>query len=221
MSPVLVAGDIFIFVSFNSSAMSDNSISEKESLQIIQEMILKARNHFTENGHLYLIWGWVILFCSIAHFVLHYFMHVAGFSKIWILTWLVLAYQVYYISRRKREARVRSHTDSVVGLIWSAFAVALFLCGFAIIYVSGIRGASVYAVLYPVFLALYGIPTFLSGAVLKVAPLKWGGVGCWILSVCSVFIPADFQILLLGVAAIIAWIIPGYWLQQYHKKVNS
>lgn len=201
--------------------MPDKPINEIESFQIIQEMIQKARNHFTENGHLYLIWGWVILFCSIAHFILDHFYHFPGFDRVWLLTWVVLIYQFYYIYKKRKQERARTYTDKLVGYVWMAFGLALFLCAFAVVYVSRESGVKVFGVLYPVFLALYGIPTFLSGVILKVPPLQRGGLYCWALSLISIFLPSDFQILLLGAAAIVAWIIPGFWLQRYHKSLNA
>jgi len=70
-------------------------------------------------------------------------------------------------------------------------------------------------------LVLYGMPTFLSGIILKFRPLIWGGIGCWLLSLVSMFIPFEFYMLLLGAGVIIAWIIPGYLLQSKYKKQNA
>ena len=49
---------------------NDESFTHTDSLTIIQAMINKAKDQFSENGHLYLLWGWVILICSIGHFLL-------------------------------------------------------------------------------------------------------------------------------------------------------
>ena len=43
------------------SAMQEQEFSPQQSLNLIESMINKARNRFSENGHLYLLWGWVIL----------------------------------------------------------------------------------------------------------------------------------------------------------------
>ena len=50
--------------------MQEENISGKESLAIIESMINKAKNQFSENGHLYLLWGWAVFVCSIAQFIL-------------------------------------------------------------------------------------------------------------------------------------------------------
>ena len=42
--------------------------SPQEALQLIHTMNNKAQNRFGENGNVYLLWGWVILACSILHY---------------------------------------------------------------------------------------------------------------------------------------------------------
>jgi hypothetical protein len=81
----------------------------------------------------------------------------------------------------------------------------------------GIQSKS-YEMIDPMLLVLYGMPTFLSGIILKFKPLIIGGICCWILSVLSAFIPAEYQLLLIAAAVISAWIIPGYLLKANFKK---
>jgi low temperature requirement protein LtrA len=42
-----------------------------------------------------------------------------------------------------------------------------------------------------------------------------------VLSAISAFVNNDFQLLLLGLAVIIAWIIPGYILQNKYRKQSA
>ena len=43
--------------------------NEQNSLALIQSMINKAKNNFSESGTLYLVWGIVVFICSIIQFV--------------------------------------------------------------------------------------------------------------------------------------------------------
>ena len=72
----------------------------------------------------------------------------------------------------------------------------------------------------PLLLIFYGLPTFLSGAVLKFSPLMIGGICCWILAIISTFIGHEFQLILIAVAVIAAWLIPGYLLKAKFKKAH-
>lgn len=70
-------------------------------------------------------------------------------------------------------------------------------------------------------LVLYGMPTILSGVILKFRPLIIGGFICWALVVVSIFIPVEYHLLLIAIAVIAAWIIPGYMLQNLYGRQNN
>jgi hypothetical protein len=135
-----------------------------------------------------------------------------------MVTWLVVLYQFFYLFKSKKTERVKTYTDDIMGFVWLSFVVTMFLMGFIMA-----RGLAHQASQFinPVFLALYGIPTFLSGIILRFRPLITGGVCCWGLSVAATFIPYEYQLLLVSAAMLVAWIIPGYLLKAKFKKVNS
>lgn len=194
--------------------MQEENISEKESLQIIESMINKAKNQFSENGHLYLLWGWTVLICSLSQFILMYFVNFEKHYLVWLATWLVFFYQIFYLRKERRRQIVRTYTDSIIGFVWITFVILMFLFGFLF---GRVMGEDYYYFMYPGFLALYGMPTFLSGIILRFKPLVIGGICCWILSIVSAYTPADFQLLLIPVAMIAAWIIPGYRMKAKYK----
>ena len=201
-----------------STDHSEEQFSPQQSFAVIQTMIETAKNQFRETGHLYLLWGWVVFICSVAQFILLSVFHYQYHYMVWTLTWLVFIYQVIYIIRRKRKERVRTYTDNIIGFVWIVFAILMLLFGV----VFGIQlGENYYKVISPGFLALYGMPTFLSGIILRFKPLIIGGIGCWLLSILCVYIPYDYQLLLVSVAMLIAWIIPGFKLRAKYKKVNA
>lgn len=194
--------------------MEQPEFSTQNSLQLIESMINKAQNRFNENGHLYLLWGWVIFFCSIIHFVVDYWNIYDKPQLVWIATWGAVIYQMIYLARTKRKERVKTYTDEIIGYVWLVFVISMGLMG----YVAGKFGA--WALMYPLFLILYGIPTFLSGAIIKFPPLQIGAVGCWILAIASTFVINQYQVLFLALAVLSAWIIPGYLLRSRFKKQN-
>lgn len=194
--------------------MEQPEFSTQNSLQLIESMINKAQNRFNENGHLYLLWGWVIFFCSIIHFVVDYWNIYDKPQLVWIATWGAVIYQMIYLARTKRKERVKTYTDEIIGYVWFVFVISMGLMG----YVAGKFGA--WGLMYPLFLILYGIPTFLSGAIIKFPPLQIGAVGCWILAIASTFVINQYQVLFLALAVLSAWIIPGYLLRSRFKKQN-
>lgn len=195
--------------------MPEERFSPEQSLQLIGTMINKAKGRFSENGHLYLLWGWAVLVCSITQFILMKYVKWENHYLVWLSMWLVLIYQAIYLSRRKKKEKVRTYTDEIIAVVWITFVVLMFLFGFLF---GSLLGGEYYRFINPGFLTLYGMPTVLSGTILRFRALIIGGVSCWLLAILSVFIPYDYQLLLLAVAVVCAWIIPGYLLRKRFKN---
>lgn len=191
-----------------------NVMTEAESLSIITNMIDRAKNRFSENGHLYLLWGWVVFICSIAHFFSLKFNWFAHPEVVWSATWIAVIYQIVFLSNRKRKERVRTYTDEIVGYVWLSFAIMIFITVFLM------SKNAVFEKMYPMFLVLYGMPTFLCGIIFRFSALKFGGLCCWALAVAAAFVRWDYQLLLLALSVLTAWIIPGYLLREKFKKEN-
>ena len=195
--------------------MTEERFSPEQSLELISSMINKAKGRFSENGHLYLLWGWAVFICSIVQFILISFTDTEQHYMVWISMWLVLIYQMIYLSRQKKKEKVRTYTDDIMAVVWITFVVLMLLFGFLF---GSILGPEYYRFINPGFLALYGMPTVLSGSILRFRPLIDGGIGCWVLAILSAFISYEYQLLLLSTAVAIAWIIPGYLLRIRYKK---
>lgn len=199
--------------------MSASNMSHEESLLLIESMIRRAKNNFSENGHLYLFWGWVVFICSLGHYALG---HLVGWniaSWIWMLNWLGFGYTIYYVRKQKRQERVKTYTKEIVDAIWMIFIAVLFLLTTILAFQAGDQFP---ALINPVFLAIYGIPTILSSVILRFRPLLWGGLGCWLLALLSIIVPPPHHLLLIALAMVIAWIIPGYLLKKrYHLENES
>lgn len=194
--------------------MEDRYLSEKESMVLITSMINKAKNQVSENGTLYIIWGWVILVCCTVQFLSEQFFHYPQAYYIWFSTYAALLFQIVYLIRKKKSGTAKTYTEEINGFVWMAFAIGAILMVFI-----SIRAESVQLIL-PLLLIFYGIPTFLSGTILKFRPLIAGGSFCWVLAIISTFVPHEYQLLLLAAAVLSAWLIPGYLLKIKYKKAS-
>jgi hypothetical protein len=194
--------------------MENEKMEPVQSLLLIESMIRTAKNRFSDNGHLYLLWGWVVLICSVGHFAAIQWNPFGHPEWIWGLTWVALLYQTVYLIRLKKKIRVSTYTDDILKAIWLVFVG----CGLLLAVVVGRLGD--WNTMYPLILMLYGIPTILSGTVLRFKPLVWGGIICWMLCMVSVFLPLRYNLLMVSLAVIAAWIIPGYLMKQKFAKEN-
>ncbi len=196
----------------------EQEITQQESLAIIQSMINKAKSRFSENGHLYLFWGWLVLICNVSQFVLLHFMHSSRHYMVWFVCWAAVIYQMFYFSKKRRLKTVRTYTDEIIKYVWIVFLVNIIL---VTIVFGQVLGEKYYLMMGPVMFVIYAVPTFLSGVILRFKPLIIGGCSCWLIAIAALFIEGDYQLLLVSVAMIFAWIIPGYLLRERFKKSNT
>jgi len=190
----------------------DQQFNEQNSLQLIESMINKAKNNFSESGTLYLVWGIVVFFCGMTQFIAIHFYDYQNAYYVWFLTWLVIIYQVIFLSKRARKEKSKTYTADILKYVWICFGIMMFLFIFILQY------QKVYNSINPSIIIIYGMPTFLSGVILKFKPLIVGGICCWPLAIGSVFVPAEFQLLFICAAVLFAWIIPGFLLRKKFKN---
>jgi hypothetical protein len=195
--------------------MESENFSPKDSLQLIDSMINQAKNRFSENGFLYLFWGWLVLFCSVGQFILEQLQLFKHPEMIWMITWLAIIFQIFYLKKEKKKEVVKTYSENIINYIWVSFGICMFLLAIILGRSEG------WANVYSLFLMLYGIPTFLSGVVMQLKSLKAGGISCWILAVIAAFVPSKYGLLFLAAAMVVAWIIPGYQLRKKFKNQND
>ena len=191
----------------------EESFNEKQSLELITGMINKAKNKFSESGTLYLVWGIAVLICSIAQFILGNVMGYQNAYYVWFFTWAVYIYQAIFLFRKKKQLKVKTYTDEILGYVWICFIICYVVMIFILIY------SKRFELIYSAILVIYAIPTFLSGAILKARPLTIGGICCWVLACISLFVPLQYHLLLIAAAVLLAWIIPGLYLRN--KYLNQ
>ena len=191
--------------------MESEKFSPKESLLLIESMISKAKNRFTENGFLYLLWGWAVFACAIFHFVAIKFKLFKHPELVWMVTWAVVIFQVIYLVKAKKKEKVKTYSDGIIDAIWICFGICMLVLTIVV------GRFNLWMYLNSLVLLFYGIPTFLSGFVMRFTPLKLGGVACWLLAIASTFVEPVYFLILIALAVLIAWIIPGYLLRKKFK----
>ena len=194
--------------------MQPENFSPKDSLLLIDNMINQAKNRFTENGFLYLLWGWTVFACSTFHFMAIKLGFVKHPEWVWMITWAVVIFQIIYLAKTKKKEKVKTYSDGIIDAIWICFGVCMLVL--AII----LGRFNLWMYMNSLVLLFYGIPTFLSGVVMQFKPLKFGGVACWRLAIGSTFVAPVYYLILIAFAVLIAWIIPGYLLRKKFKTQN-
>jgi hypothetical protein len=194
----------------------ENNFTPQESLQLIESMINRAKDKYAEDGSMYLMWGWLVFICSLAQFLLLHVFQYEYHYIVWLATIPFFIFQYFYVSKKQKQQKVVTYTDNIVGYVWLTFAIVIILLGFI---VGLLTTGEYYTHIIHVLLAIYGMPVFLTGVIVRFKPLTIGGIACWILCIISCFITIyDYQFLLIPVAMLVAWVIPGYLLRAKYKQ---
>lgn len=210
----------------------ENELTEEQSLLLIQQMINTARNSYHGSGINPILWGSVITICSIVTYLRIEF----GFRllfDIWWLTLVALVVQIFLTIRAGRNSKVRSYKDEALDFTWLGFGICIFL----LVHININAGTAVYKLVKAYeafggtdiafnyssftsahFLILYGLPTFITGGIMKFKPMLWGGVLCWICSIICAYTNLKVDMLLTAISAIFAWLVPGIILMQLRRR---
>lgn len=188
-----------------------NDLSHKESLQLIEEMIYKAKNSYHESGTSALLWGGTIMFCSIVSFA-NTWLNIDVLSQVWWLTLIAIVPQIVISIKESKAQKFKSHTADAMSGIWISFGVSIFLLS----YFTGVVKLGENSAC--LFLILYGMPTFATGYTYRFKEMIVGGIVCWICAVVSLYVEQRIDFILFFIAAFSAWFYPGLVLRKAYLK---
>lgn len=198
----------------------EDSISEKESLDIIRNMVEKYKGNIKEGSKYYLLWGWAVLLASIGQYIM---IEVMASDYHWVL-WPVFMIGAGLVSgimgyRESKQTRYKTFIDNAMIYLWLGFVILLFLV-LAFSQTIGWNNA------YILVIALYGFGTFVSGGIISFRPLLIGGLISLALSFFAAFNTVMFEefsnVLVLLMASItVSYLIPGYMLKNKGKSNAS
>jgi hypothetical protein len=195
--------------------MADENFSPQQSLKVIQSMISKTKQDMSDNGIYFLVWGWITLIACTGQFVLK---HIVNYEKHYQVWWLVvvgIVFSIWYGIKEGRQQRVKTYVGEAIKYLWIGMGVSYFVLGMILSKVGW--GTSV----FPFFIMLYGLGTFVSGCIIKFRPLIFGGIMAWALAIGAAYVEYDYQMLFGAAAILISYIIPAYMLRYKNKIANQ
>jgi hypothetical protein len=212
----------------------EKALSEKESLDLIAMMISKANNAYHDTGISAMMWGIVITVCSLVKWSELTF----GFSLPFDIYWLTLAAvipQILIVVREKKQSKVKTYDEIYMDYLWLAFGISIFLMSFIVnavfkVWVPVAEGYSQLSgspqvhfreYVAPLFLLLYGLPTFVTGTACKFKPMLWGGLLCWVSCIITIYTPIKTDLLLTAFSAVFAWLVPGIIMEKDYRKAKK
>lgn len=187
-------------------------VNGDENLQLIVRMINTAKEDIEDNSFYYLVWGWLVFTACVIHFI----MIKISFQPE-AIGWMILmplggVMTAVYGRRQERRVKIHSYIHDIMKYVLIAFMVALLIVLFSM--------PKLGLATYPMIMMVYGIWLFVSGGALKFKPLIIGGIINWILAVTALFVVFQQQLIILAVAVLLGYIIPGHLLRNKYKRTK-
>ncbi len=185
---------------------NEKIMTGEESMKIITDMINTTKVNFCQGAFYLILWGWLVLICSLTEFIMVNFTSISGSWYVWLLTIPGVIISLIYGFINGRKKKIHTYGDGIYMWTWMAFLFAAI-----VMFILMRHNLEKIA---PLILMLAAFPTFVSGFIIKFRPLIFGGLSMWILSLISGFIEPDFAPLAVAASMITGYLIPGYLLRR-------
>lgn len=200
--------------------MEDKKLSEKESLELITQMIQNTRRNLdTGSGNMFLLWGYVCALLTLVVWI--------GVSLTQNPVWMwgfwgipVIGYLLSYILMRRKEKPVKLYIDKVLNEVWQVLGI---VCMGVVLWATYFHR---FEIILPLCAILISLGSLFTGSIIRYTIFSgFPGFGI-ALGVKMLFDVLDksfsLQVLPEFILVIIfAMIIPGHILNYKAKKENK
>lgn len=206
--------------------MEEKTISEKESLEIITEMISRTKERYIGDGNIMLMWGYLTVTVTILVWVLLSATHHPAWNWLWFLIWIIGGIATPIMARKEHiKQGVKNYSDRITSQIWSVVGamaiVATAMClGFLLI-----GGKDSWSMMFAFALIIVPFGEIVQGVILKENSLKVGGITGMVIGIFTVcciagrvILSANWYLPVFMLAYIAMFIIPGHILNHKAKS---
>lgn len=192
----------------------ERELTPSESLKLIETMIGQAKQSFYRSSFYFLLWG-VLLILAMA---VNYFFAAQGDPRgswAWAVVGVVGGIASWaYGAREGKRQQSRTAMDRLMQWIWAGYLATLF-----VMMIGGSASGSGMSV--GSIIVLTGLPTFVTGQLLRFKPLAFGGILFWVLGAVSFFTDMQAQALLYIAAMLLGYLIPGFLLKRREDGLRT
>lgn len=195
--------------------MTKDNFTPEQSLQLIRSMISKTKQNISDNSIYFLVWGWLTFIACTAQFVLKNIFQYEKHYLVWTVIIIGVAFSIYQGRKEGTSVKAKTYVDENMKHLWAGMAISFFVLGMILTRLGW--GTAI----FPFFIMLYGLGTFVSGSFIHFRPLIIGGIIAWALAIGSTFVNYDYQMLFGAGAILISYIIPAHMLRYRNKIAND
>ena len=193
--------------------MEDKVLTEKESLDLISQIIRNTRSRLEDNSGIpFLIWGYTTVIVAVVVWSL------VTTSGNYLWHWLWFAIPVFggtlWLLHNKKQlnnrSRVITFVDRAISHVWMVFGIASFM-------ISIISFLTYIPILFIVLLTM-GMATAITGLIIRFKPIIFSGFIGILFSPLCVIVRDTSSILIFAAIFVLMMVIPGHMLNYTAKR---
>lgn len=193
----------------------NNNLTPEQSLKVIESMIGQAKRSFSRFSFYFLLWGVLLSSAMLATYLLRDLSPALAHGAPWgiagVLGGIISS---VHGARQGRSMVVNNPMDGIIGWMWGSFVITLILIIVCSVIAEHDPG--------PVITILTGIPTFMTGQIIRFRPLILGGLTFWLAGAVMHFTSdAYLHTLLYCGAMLLGYIIPGILLKREENGLRT
>ncbi len=193
--------------------MDNKNLNEKESLELIAQMIQNTKFRMTRNaGAPFLIWGYATIVISLLVWILLKETGNYNWQYLWFLLPITALPLTLWIARRQQKM-IKTYIDRIVGYVWAVFGLGGFFVSWIAIFFWDL------SILF-IILLMMGMGTALTGLIIKMKVVTVCGTLGALASLGCICVHGFDQILVFALAFIFMMVIPGHYLNSMTKQDN-
>lgn len=206
--------------------MSENKFSEKDSLELISQMIQQTKQNIKlDSGNSFLYYGYSAVLISIIVFILCQFTE----NSIWYTLWLLMFLQsiILRIKERNNKPEAITYMDTAIGSTWKIIGSLFGLTTIAILIIGYVVGTYNFAIMLPLSLLYAAIGVSITGVITNIRILIYSSLIAFIFAIYMLIMltigenPTAIWNIYFGISFLIMMVIPGHILNKKSKEICS
>jgi len=190
--------------------MEDQFLNERQSLDVISQMIRNTQNKMEHRiGRPLLILGYLSLLAAL---LVWYANRTTGdyrWNFIWFLVPLIGWSLIFFLNRK--QPAVTTYVDRIIRYVWLVFAVGILIVCCMAVFLWDLESLFVSAL-------MLGMMAAMTGLIVRIKSIAVAGFAGMLLSPVTLFLEDGNQILAFAVMFVLLLIIPGHILDYRSKK---
>ena len=202
--------------------MEERKLTEKESIEVITSMIARTRQRYVGDGHIMLMWGYLVAVVSILVWVMLVETRQNSWNYLWFAIPVIGGIATPIMARKQqRYSGVKTFYDTVTSHLWTIAGLSEFAAIIVCIAIQYITGAHCWTAMLAYSLIAMPVAEIAQGLFIKEKSLTVGGIiglAIGIITICCIAggIPlgANWYMPLFIIAFIAMMIVPGHILNH-------